>query len=310
MKKGTVFLNTWMYVIRELEDAVDDCQAGCGADGCYNDPVHAWDQAVAFYTGGVPKASGDGGYLLYTLAQKRCRNFGTCLSTGIDVGMAKVNKDIFLNFHEGQSLLLIGECDSARKNVEHISQLMAVPLIQGTIRHAYMMDKKNDNRETTQAEGASYAAAVLPLVHDCNEMDAGIIYDNMRVGNRGSASFEVVKAAFERNYGCMGVQCSDVGGLVDIVNAGYLQWAEPCGLLSPTEANSSIPPNNTITGQETNSISVASRSSAPIPIEAETKSSSPDQQKTIISGVGDGGYGFYSLSTPALVLFVLLYEFC
>ena len=71
-----------MYVIREMEDAVDDCNNDCPIDACNDDQVNSWDEAVAFYTGSVPKATGDGGYLLYTLAQSLCRSFGTCLTQG------------------------------------------------------------------------------------------------------------------------------------------------------------------------------------------------------------------------------------
>lgn len=37
-----------MYVIHEMEDAIDDCQSDCL--NCNDQPVHAWDEAVAFYT--------------------------------------------------------------------------------------------------------------------------------------------------------------------------------------------------------------------------------------------------------------------
>ena len=32
-------MNIWMYVIREMEDALDDCQEGCTFDTCNDDPV-------------------------------------------------------------------------------------------------------------------------------------------------------------------------------------------------------------------------------------------------------------------------------
>ena len=55
-----------------------------------------------------------------------------------------------------------------------ISQLMAVPLIQGTLRYAYVQDKQSDRREKEEAEGATFAAAVLPLVNSCSPADAGM----------------------------------------------------------------------------------------------------------------------------------------
>ena len=29
IKKGTAYMNAYMYAIREFEDAIDDCKAGC-----------------------------------------------------------------------------------------------------------------------------------------------------------------------------------------------------------------------------------------------------------------------------------------
>jgi hypothetical protein len=48
IKKGTAFMNVWMYTLRELEDALDDCQEGCNIENCNDDPVHAWDEGGKF----------------------------------------------------------------------------------------------------------------------------------------------------------------------------------------------------------------------------------------------------------------------
>lgn len=34
IKKGTAYMNVWMYVIREMEDAYDDCIKGCDTAEC------------------------------------------------------------------------------------------------------------------------------------------------------------------------------------------------------------------------------------------------------------------------------------
>ena len=60
IKKGTAYMNIWMYVIREMEDALDDCKEGCTLENCNDDPVHAWDEAVAFYTGSLELTDGSG----------------------------------------------------------------------------------------------------------------------------------------------------------------------------------------------------------------------------------------------------------
>lgn len=68
--------------------------------------------------------------------------------------------------------------------------------------------------EKEKAEGAIFAASVLPRIFAENESDAETIYENMRVGAI-STSFSEVKEAFERNYKSLNIKCSDVGGLLD-----------------------------------------------------------------------------------------------
>jgi hypothetical protein len=228
IKKGTAYLNIWMYVIRELEDAIDDCENSCPLEACNDDQVHAWDEAVAFYTGSIPKSSRSGGVLLYTLAQKRCEDFGTCVQDGEDVGMASVNAQIFKKFQEGKRSLQQGQCADAENLVAEITSLMAVPMIQGTLRYAHIVGEQQQMSEKAEAEGATFAAAVLPILHACSENDAATVYNNMRVGSGASKDFAAVKQAFEANYECMKVSCADVGGVLQ-ADGTYFEGAEPCG---------------------------------------------------------------------------------
>merc|ERR1719443_1783478 len=94
IKKGTAYMNTWMYVIREFEDAIDDCETS-SIDNNYGS-AHAWDEGVAFWTGSLEGTDGSGsGKLIYALAEKRCANFNTCGSDGTaSTGTAKVNLDL------------------------------------------------------------------------------------------------------------------------------------------------------------------------------------------------------------------------
>lgn len=224
-------MNVWMYVIREMEDALDDCDKKCDIDtDCNDDPVKAWDEAVAFYTGSLELQDGSGtGFLLHALADKRCTNFNTCgdLAESLQ-GTSHVNIEILRNFDEGLGKINQGECSAARTNKESIEQLMTIPLVQGAIRYAYIRSTEISPGEQAEAEGATFAAAVLPVVHACDEDDAAIIYDNMRVGS-GTPDFKAVKEAFERNYACMNIRCGDVGGVYDSANSQYYEGAEPCG---------------------------------------------------------------------------------
>jgi hypothetical protein len=232
VKKGTAYMNIWMYVIREMEDALDDCQEGCDFEtNCNDDPVHAWDEAVAFYSGSLEGKDGSSaGVLLHELADKRCANFKTCGDLANDTtGTSHVNLEIFREFSIGLNKLVQGQCASARDQKVRIEQLMAIPLIQGTLRYAYITDNEKDAGEKAEAEGATFAAAVLPLVHACNTEAAATIYNNMKVGQSGSANFQQVKDAFESVYECMGIRGEYIGGLYDTTTGQYMKGAAPSG---------------------------------------------------------------------------------
>eukprot|EP00965_Chrysotila_dentata_P153624 5077444-Pleurochrysis_carterae.AAC.1 len=49
----------------------------------------------------------------------------------------------------------------------------------------------------------------------------------MRIG-APLTSWSAVKAAFERNYECMGITCAEVGGLWDLSGSRYFPGATPC----------------------------------------------------------------------------------
>lgn len=230
IKKGTVYLNIFMYVIREFEDALDDCDRGCATDDCNHDPVNAWDEGVCFYTGSIEAQDGltSEGKLLHQLADKRCADFKTCSKDGGETtGMAKLNYDLFQLYAIGKFQLQTNKCDNARVTVEQIAQLMYVPFIQGTLRYAYKVSELNDTTEKSMAEGAVFAAAILPKIFGVNENHANVIYTNMRVGSL-STNFAKVKQAFEYTYPALGISCVDVGGLWNDDLGEYYKGAEPC----------------------------------------------------------------------------------
>jgi len=223
-QKGSAYQNVWMYVIREMEDAIMDCNNGC--INCNDDPVHAWDEAVAFYAGSLEGAAGDpAGKLLYRLAEKRCANFGTCTGAG---SKSAVNTQIVAQFRLGQDALTKGRCVEVIPIKKRIVQLMSVPLVQGALRYAYKIDEmKGASKE--KAEGAAFSAAILPLVAGCNSNAAKIISDNMAMNavSPMSSGFTSVKLAFESTYACVGITCADVGGLI-LAGSTYHPMAGPC----------------------------------------------------------------------------------
>jgi hypothetical protein len=226
-KKGSAYLNVYMYVIREFEDAIDDCKRGCIE--CNDAPVHAWDEGVAFYTGSLEGTDGrDNGKLLHALADKRCMNFKTCGYEGNKlIGTSFVNYELGRLFALGQHHLVVGDCDKARVVKEQIVNFMAVPMIQGTLRYAYKMDKLGGGTSNKEnGEGVTFAAAILPKVAYCDPEAAEKIAANMRVG--ATPDFATVKSNFESVYDCMNLTCSDIGGMWFAGEEGYYEGASPC----------------------------------------------------------------------------------
>ena len=245
VRRGTVYLNLWMAVVLELEHVVHACQTP-PADGTTKEDQlqHAWDRAVAMYTGSIVQ-QGDGqgfdGHTLYTLAANQCIFSATCTvnveiedRVSLATNHANVNLNIYRAFNQGQDSLLNGDCSSVKTNADYIVQQMAVPMLQGMVQLAYAMDlgyQSDDANHAFEASGAMYAAAVLPLIHFCDEQSARVIYQNMRVGNGvGTTSYDEVTKAIESNLDCLGLTCRDLGGVADVVNGDivYLRGGEPC----------------------------------------------------------------------------------
>jgi len=258
--KGSAYIVANMYAIREFEDAIDDCITSCVGVACNaisGSSVHAWDEGVAFYTGSLEGQGGStSGVMGYRLAEKRCANFKTCggssptdalvATTAATAGTAtsgvsNVNIRLFDLFAEGEHLLIMGRCSEVRPFVEKIADIMSVPLIQGTLRYAWRMEYEAAAGDKERAEGATFAAAVLPRVYQCSVADAEIINTHMNMNAvKAATDFSVVKAAFERNYACMNVTCADVGGYYSSNIADYYSEAAPCVDKSTSSSSSDI----------------------------------------------------------------------
>merc|ERR1719482_978477 len=224
VKKGTAYMNVWMYAVREFEDAIDDCltcTSACNEFSENYDSVHAWDEGVAFYAGtreGMELGGNGDGVLVYRLAEKRCKNFGTCGVDGDEAsGTSHVNHELFKLFAEGRDILHRGECDQARPIVDKIVSVMTVPLVQGSLRYAYKIGNvPSDRSQKNAAEGATFTAAVLPLIHACSPLSAATISANQKFGLYDAGTypdFAKVKEAFEDTYACLDITCKQVGSL-------------------------------------------------------------------------------------------------
>jgi hypothetical protein len=221
--KATVSMSVAMYVLRQLEYAIDNCAASRA-----DDSLRALDEAVAFYTGSVGSVNASGSFV-FNLAAVGCVNFKTCGTTGDQIqGDAKINVDITAQFSlMKESLANSKNCTAARLVKEKIAKKIVVPLIQGALRYGYMQTLSASAK--AEAAGAIFAAAVLPVVAKCNATSAATIYEELKTNSGNTVDFVAVKLAFESNYQCIGITCLDVGGLYDRGNLKFFANAEPCG---------------------------------------------------------------------------------
>jgi len=105
--------------------------------------------------------------------------------------------------------------------VNKIVSLMTVPLVQGSLRYAYKIGEvPSDRSAKNQAEGATFSAAVLPLVEYCNPASASLISSALKLPaaefdatNGPFPDYAAVKAAFEATYPCLGITCAHVGSI-------------------------------------------------------------------------------------------------
>jgi len=247
IQKGIVYLNVFPYVIWEMQDAVNDCNNG---NVTFNDnSVHAWDEAVAFYTGSIEGTSkggvngldsGSDGQLQFMLADKRCMNFGTCTADrDLDnfAGYSNVNKDIFALFAAGRDEILgakhTSECPQVPDLMDEISGLMLIPFIQGVQRYLV----KTGIRETPSAKEAgelfAFASAVLPFIHKADPEVAEILYEVAWNLEYNEHDWRDIKTKIEKTYPLLGVgagegvvTCIQVGELTDL--NGVKEGSEAC----------------------------------------------------------------------------------
>ena len=205
---GSAFWSVWMYLIWEMEDAIGDCNDGCS--DCNDAPVHAWDEAWAFYTGSLEgKFGSTSGIFPYRLAENMCSIMGTCLA-----GKSKVNRELEDAFIDGKNKIDQGDCSGAEAYKKTIMTKMSIPLIQATLNSAFTI-ANGDSSSKAKAEAATFAGSILPQVAKCSSADAEIIKNNLWIDSSplDMDGFNAVKGAFENNYGCMGVTCDDIGGM-------------------------------------------------------------------------------------------------
>ena len=225
IQKGIVYLNVFPYVIWEMQDQVNDCNAGTLTNND-DDSVHAWDEAVAFYAGstvGGSYGTSDTGKLQFALADKRCGNFKTC--TNEFSGGSQVNADILALFNAGKEaartgVAANGDCDTLDTLMDKISALSLVPFVQGVMRYLYKTKSVASAKEA--GELWAFATAVLPFVNEVDSVAAEKLYQRAWAGDFSANSYEDIKSGIESTLTRLGagdgvglVTCSMIGDLYD-----------------------------------------------------------------------------------------------
>jgi len=251
MKKGSAYLNVWMWVVKEMNDAIAKCKNG------EDDASHSIDKAVAFYAGSLTVTEKSEGIMLYALADVRAQQFKTGGHPGNEEGgEAYINIQVSRELRKVQSLLKSDDknrCQDAEASVDRAITLMKIPMIQSILRYAFVRDfelpPSEVDQERVKAEGATFAATMLPYIHKCSSKDALLIHEHMRVGaSDNKIDFPTVKAVLERNYECMGISCQEVGGIWDGGFQDYKPGAEPCDGTFTTSSKSTGSTVGTVLG--------------------------------------------------------------
>merc|ERR1719419_1959614 len=260
VQKGIVYLNIFPYVIWEMQDAINDCKTGIVTNN-YNS-VHAWDEAVAFYTGSLEGVSqgGNNGLdsctdgnceLQFYLADKRCTNFGTCTADyDMDdiAGYSKVNYDIFSLFTQGRDQILgayhTAECPDTGDLMDEIATRMLIPFIQGVQRYLYKTGVPNTPSSKEAGELFAFASAVLPFIHEADPAAAELLFNRAWKLDYDTVDWKDIKYAIEKTYPLLGVgagvgaiTCLEVGELVE----GGIVLSEACVDPSTSEDDSGVP---------------------------------------------------------------------
>ena len=225
---GALYQNTLMFAIHKMEQAISDCQTG-NSGGQY------WDEAVAFYVGSIPGASGDDiGVMQYALAEERCVEFDTCSADSDTTTPYKssVNNAVLTLFKQGKIYGNDLRCTDLDFTKEDLVTQFMIPMIQGVYKYLYLVSVENS--EEQRANLYSFCTALLPYVNTFSPSVAATLKANCDLTSSPTIPDGpgVIKAALESLYSSMRINCAVMGGFVDGISSGgitvYHDGMEPC----------------------------------------------------------------------------------
>lgn len=224
-----VAMNLAIGIIRQLELAWTQC-LNCPTRDCQDLTANDVDGAWAMYTGSLEGTEGTGdGKLWYAIADTECQYYKTCGAKADSIsGIANVNIKLMEHFQIFQQNVTANACAPAREQKDIIQKLIFLPLIQATMRYAYIRTKKGaDATDIEKAMGSILAASVAPIVATCSYHDAYIIMKNMEMTNN-APDYVAVQNSFISHLDCLGLKCKDIGGLWNVETNDYYYDFQPC----------------------------------------------------------------------------------
>jgi len=234
--KGTAYLSGLLEVNQYMEQASalirnNDCVLQF--ESC-QDAVNTWNKAAAFFVGSLEGAEGvpgQYGKMLYSLGDRRCRDFRKCgVNADSDARIiSKTNIVSIALFQKGERLVFAGDVEGLQKTIKEINAQILITFIQGSLRYGYNL---GDFQETPGAKtrsskgedlgaGATFAACAAPQLWAISKRAGRFVSQQYKIGPDGPASKSVfdfvgVRNAFECNYKKLGISCDEIGALWDI----------------------------------------------------------------------------------------------
>merc|ERR1711937_1042857 len=156
VKKTSSYVYGFIEVVQLMQAAIEEAKGGCvfHKNEC-DRALKFWDGAVAIYVGSLEgdkgkeeDSSGDRSYgkTLYSLADKRCRNYVQCGPKRNEGNnkfkVAPINTKILSYFAAGQMACTNGDYALMEDYKKLISAKTIVPWIQGTLRYAWRLSSE------------------------------------------------------------------------------------------------------------------------------------------------------------------------
>jgi len=238
--------NTFVFIeaMQLMERAIYEVEENfCAAQKGCMDAMKYWDASVAIFVGSEEGIDGtpfnppeNEGQTLYYQSDKFNHNFCTGGQSQFledsDVACwpdvtANANINIMSFYSGGQQATYFGDIVRMRQFQRVISDKMAIPFIQGVLKHAwYMSDENVDDssncgfspRDKNIARAAVFGMGALPKVNACSKKGAEKIHTEIKIGGikagKKGVNYQNVRLGMECNYQCLGITCNEINELV------------------------------------------------------------------------------------------------